>query len=126
MWPSRSKEDKSGRRGQAGAEAVHARFEATVMPHLDAAYNLARWLSGSATDADEWAQGEAPTKVVLSRNDSDSTVTYDEKKDRNKEILDRRNDQPIPVQQLVPAGSAFSSVRSGSNSPHAANGSSWS
>jgi len=56
MWPSRSKEDKSGRRGQAGAEAVHARFEATVMPHLDAAYNLARWLSGSATDADDVVQ----------------------------------------------------------------------
>jgi RNA polymerase sigma-70 factor (ECF subfamily) len=56
MWPSRSKEDKSGRRGQAGAEAVHARFEATVMPHLDAAYNLARWLSGCATDADDVVQ----------------------------------------------------------------------
>jgi RNA polymerase sigma-70 factor (ECF subfamily) len=56
MWPSRSKEDKSGRRGQAGAEAVHARFEAMVMPHLDAAYNLARWLSGSATDADDVVQ----------------------------------------------------------------------
>lgn len=36
----------------------------------------------SATDADEWAQGEAPTKVVLARDDSDSTVTFEEKKDR--------------------------------------------
>ncbi|SAK63959.1 RNA polymerase sigma factor [Caballeronia calidae] len=56
MWPGKSKEDRSGRRGQADAEAVHARFEATVMPHLDAAYNLARWLSGSASDADDVVQ----------------------------------------------------------------------
>lgn len=46
MWPSRSKQDKS----------PHARFEATVMPHIDAAYNLARWLSGSASDADDVVQ----------------------------------------------------------------------
>ncbi|QSN62770.1 MULTISPECIES: RNA polymerase sigma factor [unclassified Caballeronia] len=46
MWPSRSKVD----------ESPHARFEATVMPHLDAAYNLARWLSGSPSDADDVVQ----------------------------------------------------------------------
>src|SRR5580692_12332202 len=32
------------------------RFEAQALPHLDAAYNLARWLSRSPTDADDVAQ----------------------------------------------------------------------
>jgi RNA polymerase sigma-70 factor (ECF subfamily) len=33
-----------------------ARFEAQVMPHLDAAYRFARWLSRSADDADDLVQ----------------------------------------------------------------------
>ena len=33
-----------------------ARFEATVLPHLDAAYNLARWLAHHDTDAEDVAQ----------------------------------------------------------------------
>ncbi|MGC1301669.1 MAG: sigma-70 family RNA polymerase sigma factor [Caulobacteraceae bacterium] len=33
-----------------------ARFEAQALPHLDAAYNLARWLSRSPTDADDIVQ----------------------------------------------------------------------
>lgn len=33
-----------------------ARFEALVMPHLDAAYRLARWLSNSSADADDVVQ----------------------------------------------------------------------
>ena len=32
------------------------RFEALVLPHLDAAYNLARWLLRSGTDAEDVAQ----------------------------------------------------------------------
>ncbi|MGH9559238.1 MAG: sigma-70 family RNA polymerase sigma factor, partial [Bryobacteraceae bacterium] len=33
-----------------------ARFEAAVMPHFTAAYNLARWLTRSAADADDVTQ----------------------------------------------------------------------
>ena len=33
-----------------------ARFEALIMPHLDAAYNLARWLAGNDHDAQDVAQ----------------------------------------------------------------------
>ena len=33
-----------------------ARFEAQVLPHLDAAYRYARWLCGSAADADDVVQ----------------------------------------------------------------------
>lgn len=32
------------------------RFEQAVLPHLDAAYNLARWLVGSPADADDIVQ----------------------------------------------------------------------
>ena len=32
------------------------RFEAQALPHLDAAYNLARWLSRSSADADDIVQ----------------------------------------------------------------------
>jgi RNA polymerase sigma factor (sigma-70 family) len=33
-----------------------AQFEQVVMPHLDAAYNLARWLAGNDHDAEDIAQ----------------------------------------------------------------------
>jgi RNA polymerase sigma-70 factor (ECF subfamily) len=32
------------------------RFEAQVLPYLDAAYNLARWLARSPADADDIVQ----------------------------------------------------------------------
>lgn len=35
---------------------THLRFEQTVLPHLDAAYNLSRWLTASETDADDVTQ----------------------------------------------------------------------
>ena len=33
-----------------------ARFEAVVMPHLDSAYNLARWMTRNPSDAEDVAQ----------------------------------------------------------------------
>src|SRR3989442_2436536 len=33
-----------------------ARFEQIVLPHLNAAYNLARWLTGNETDAEDVVQ----------------------------------------------------------------------
>jgi RNA polymerase sigma-70 factor (ECF subfamily) len=36
--------------------AERARFEQTVLPHLDAAYNLARWLTRNDHDADDVLQ----------------------------------------------------------------------
>ena len=33
-----------------------AQFERAILPHLDAAYNLARWLSRSPADADDIVQ----------------------------------------------------------------------
>jgi RNA polymerase sigma factor (sigma-70 family) len=44
------------------------RFEAQVLPHLDAAYRYARWLARSATDADDVVQ-EATLRAYRSFDD---------------------------------------------------------
>jgi RNA polymerase sigma-70 factor (ECF subfamily) len=41
---------------EPGVDDTRDRFEAQVMPHLDAAHRFARWLSGSATDAEDVVQ----------------------------------------------------------------------
>ena len=46
-------------RGRALALPERARFEATVLPHLDAAYNLARWLVRDANLAEDVVQDAA-------------------------------------------------------------------
>jgi len=38
------------------SETKSVRFEQTVVPHLDSAYNLARWLTGNAHDAEDMVQ----------------------------------------------------------------------
>jgi RNA polymerase sigma-70 factor (ECF subfamily) len=37
-------------------ENTAANFEQTILPHLDAAYNLARWLTGNERDGEDVAQ----------------------------------------------------------------------
>ena len=44
------------------------RFEAQVLPHLDAAYRYARWLARSANDADDVVQ-EATLRAYRSFED---------------------------------------------------------
>lgn len=40
----------------ASSDETRERFEALVMPHLDAAYNVARWMTRNASDAEDIAQ----------------------------------------------------------------------
>jgi RNA polymerase sigma factor (sigma-70 family) len=49
----RSLRDTETRRS---ASEDYARFTSVVMPHLDAAYNLAHWLTGNRTDAEDVVQ----------------------------------------------------------------------
>ncbi len=48
--------DPHGREKRLEEQDKQARFEETIMPHLDAAYNLARWLTRNEHDAEDVAQ----------------------------------------------------------------------
>ncbi|WP_374755087.1 MULTISPECIES: RNA polymerase sigma factor [Burkholderia] len=51
--------DEDGRQvsgNDAGSAARSLRFQQLALPHLDAAYNLARWLCGNSLDADDIVQ----------------------------------------------------------------------
>ena len=56
----------------------HARFEALVMPHLNAGYNLARWLARDAHDAEDVVQDACvrALKYIGSLNKSDARAWF--------------------------------------------------
>src|SRR5258705_13349118 len=87
-------------------------FEQTVLPHLDAAYNLARWLAGNDHDAQDVTQeaslrafkffagfrGENPRSWLLTivRN-----TFYDWlKKNRKPEIVDEPDSEALEVEDV--------------------------
>src|ERR1700728_3136369 len=46
----------TGTASGSNASEEYSRFTSVVMPHLDAAYNLAHWLTGNRTDAEDVVQ----------------------------------------------------------------------
>ena len=56
----------------------HARFEELVLPHLDAGYNLARWLTRNVDDAEDVAQDACARalKYVGTLRDGDARAWF--------------------------------------------------
>ena len=56
----------------------HARFEQLVLPHLGAAYNLARWLARDASDAEDIVQDACirALKYIASLNRSEAKAWF--------------------------------------------------
>jgi RNA polymerase sigma factor (sigma-70 family) len=50
------------------ASQDYARFTGVVLPHLDAAYNLAHWLTGNRTDAEDVVQDSSLRAFLAIRN----------------------------------------------------------
>jgi RNA polymerase sigma-70 factor (ECF subfamily) len=88
------------------------KFEALALPHLDAAYNLARWLTGSAADADDVVQeamlrafrgfsgfrGENARAWLL-------TIVRNCWRNRSRDVARRRH-EPLPEDDEAPLASA--------------------
>ncbi len=97
------------------------RFEAVVLPHLDAAYRLARWLTRSDTDAEDVVQeavlrayrffGDVhgtdvrPWLLTIVRNTSYSWLKrnrrYESSDDGSEDFLDREDEAASPEARLV-------------------------
>ena len=58
--------------------SAHARFEELVLPHLDAGYNLARWLTRNASDAEDIVQDACvrAIKYIGSLRDEDAKAWF--------------------------------------------------
>jgi len=55
-WLTRDREPRGSSEIPVDRQSKAQRFEHTIMPHLDAAYNLARWLTRSESDAEDVVQ----------------------------------------------------------------------
>src|SRR5512142_893962 len=64
--------------GRRSRLSDHARFEALVMPHLNAGYNLARWLARDAHDAEDVVQDACvrARKYIGSLNKADARAWF--------------------------------------------------
>lgn len=103
-------------------EEQRARFERLVLPHLDAAYNLARWLAGNDHDAEDIAQeaclrafrfidgcrgseGRAWLLTIV-RNTAYSWL----KKNRSRAMMSMDDDEIIEMEDPVAAAHLWQSV----------------
>src|SRR6202790_4232988 len=67
-----------GRKEWSVRLSEHTRFEALVLPHLDAGYNLARWLTRDVNDAEDVVQDAAvrALKYVGTLRDGDARAWF--------------------------------------------------